>query len=93
MPLFTLGVLMVTDDSLDGLFTLYGLLLRAEELHPNALAQGIEVLIQEKFLHLLIDRRKFLNQHAPHDFFILFRPDVFLLPVENLREGMLEPPI
>lgn len=81
---------MVTHDSFDRFFAFHGLLLWPEELHPYSLTQRIEVLIQEKFLHFLVDRGQLLNQHAPHDVLVFFISDVFLLPVENLSEGVFE---
>lgn len=93
MPLFPFCVLVVTDDGLDRLLALHRLLLWPEELHPDALTQRVEVFIKEKFLHLLVDGGELLNQHPPHDVLILLRLDVLFLPVENLREGMFEPPI
>lgn len=51
----TIGVLVVADDALDHFLALDRKLLGAEQFDPDPLAQGVEVLVQKQFLHLLVD--------------------------------------
>lgn len=65
--MLSIGVLMIIDNAIDGLFAIMCLILGLEQFDTNTLSQGVEVLVQKQFLHLLIKLRQFLTQDTLHN--------------------------
>lgn len=93
MPLLTFRIFVVRDDSLHDLLALFTLLPDPKQFHSDSLAKGIEVLIQEQLLHLLVDLCELIDQYPSEDDLILLALDKCERVIEHLAEVELESPI
>lgn len=86
----SLGVCVVTDDTLDDLFAFDRQLFRPEQLDSDPLAKGVKILIEEKFLHFFIYRRKLISEDDLHNFLVRFCRNVNTRVFDHVNENLPE---
>ena len=81
---------MIADDSLDDFGARLVLLLGAKQLDADPLPIGVEVLIKEELLHLLVDEGKAFIEDGLHQLLVFPCLEVVLHIGEHFGEGKLE---
>ncbi len=87
---FSVCELMITDYSLNHLFTLNWKLFCPEKLNSDSLTQWVKVLVQKEFLHLLINWWEFIPQNYLHHFLVSFCWNVNFGVINHVTENLPE---
>jgi hypothetical protein len=93
LPVDSLGLLVIVDYGVDGLFEVSRLLLRSEQLDSDASSQRVEVFVKKQLFHLFVNDGQLILEDSSQNELIILIFYIVLPFVQNFVQASLEVPI